>query len=90
MTKFLVWEKDAGTENILKIKAEGFVEAAEIWAESVDARAGEYGIAVGSKKVQVMVSSQDSKEAYLVEVCGELRAVCYGEYSGVYVRKENI
>jgi hypothetical protein len=90
MTKFLVWGKDAATENIMKIEAEGPVEAAEIWAEFFDARSGEYGIAVGSKKVQIVVSPPDSKEAYLVEVHGELRSVYYGEYSGVYIREVGV
>ena len=86
MTKFLVWEKDAAKENIMKIVAESVVEAAEIWAESFDAHGGEYDIAAGGKKVQVMVCPPDSKEAYLVEVHGELTPTYFGKYMDVYVR----
>lgn len=90
MTKYLVWEKDATTENIWKVVAEGPVKAAEIWAECVDAYSGEYDIAAGGKKVQVMVCPPNSKEAYLVEVYGELTPTYYGKSMDVYVRKENI
>lgn len=89
MTKFLAWEKDAATKNIMKIEAEGPVEAAEIWAESFDARGGRYDIATW-RKVQVIVSPPDSKEAYLVEVHGELKPTYFGKYMDVYIRAEDV
>lgn len=85
MTQFYAWGKDAGPEKIWLIEATDRLHAATIVAEHLDNKTGVYDIAPGDKKVEVVVRSPNSKEAYVMEVYGKATFSYFGRCTDVFI-----
>jgi len=85
MTQFYAWEKDTDHEGIWLVEATDRLGSAALMAEHLDNKNGVYDIAPGDKKVEVVVRSPNTKEAYVMEVYGKATFSYFGRCTDVFI-----